>query len=59
MSDPYFAESIRREHEHDVRVHAARARLVAIVRCCRPSRLASGLRALRARMTARRDPVCC
>jgi len=55
----YFAESIRRGHERDVRAHAARARLAAIVQCCRPSRLAAVIRGLRARTTARHDPVCC
>jgi hypothetical protein len=59
MPQPYFAESIRRDHEHTVQAHAARARLAAIVRCCRPSRLVAGLRALRARVTTRHDPVCC
>jgi len=56
---PYFAESIVRAHDQDVRDRAARGRLAAIARCCRPSLFVAAFRALRDQVTARRVPVCC
>ena len=50
MTHPALAAAIAHEHERDLRVRAARARLAAIARCCVPSPVSTALRTLRARL---------
>ena len=60
MTHPYLASSVVKQRERDIRASAARARLVAIARCCHPSRIREAINVLRARIqrpTA--APLCC
>ena len=61
MTHSYFAEHLIADHERAVRAANARARLIELARCCKPSRIAATLGALRRRHQAKAAGavVCC
>ena len=46
MTHPYLAEHLVAGRDRGVRAASARARLVALATCCRPSRIAASVQAL-------------
>ena len=46
MTHPYLADHLVTGRDRDVRAASARARLVALATCCRPSRIAASVQAL-------------
>ena len=61
MTDLYFAEHLIAERDRTVRAANARARLVELARCCKPSRIAATVSTLRQRLrpTTRHAAACC
>ena len=61
MTHPYFAEHLIAEQQRAVRAANTRARLIELARCCKPSRFAAKLTALRQTMRAKTTSTaaCC
>jgi len=61
MTHPYLADHLVTGRDRDVRAASARARLVALAKCCRPSRIAASVKALRQRLhpRGRATAACC
>jgi hypothetical protein len=59
MTNPMISQMLAADHRDRLTVAAARRRLVTLAGCCRPSRIATAVRALRARMTTGRRPAAC
>ena len=61
MTHPYFAERLIADHDRALRAASAKARILELARCCKPSRLAATLSVLRQRLqpTTDRAAACC
>lgn len=59
MTHPYVAEALVRDREREARATARRARLAALIACCRPSRLVAGMRRLRDTLVTPRAEARC
>jgi hypothetical protein len=53
MTSPYVAATLAHEYQRDRISAAARGRLAALARCCRPSQIAQAFAALRTRLGGR------
>jgi len=53
----YELHDLARERQREAHQHAARARLVALARCCKPSQLTRLIGTLTAAF--KRQPACC
>jgi hypothetical protein len=56
--NPYVIQALAEERQRDACRQAAKARLVALARCCKPSKTAQLIAALRSHISTP-DAVCC
>lgn len=59
MTNPLLLQALIDDHRRDRLAAAARARLIALASCCRPSTLARTLARVRAVVTHRTRPGLC
>jgi hypothetical protein len=59
MTHPDMTTAVAREYARDLYSSAARSRLVAIARCCQPSRLKLLIAAVRDRLAPSAQPAAC
>ena len=59
MMHPYIAAGLAHERERELRTSPARARLVALANCCRPSRIKAITSRLAGRLPAAGAEPCC